>query len=61
MARHDSAVRHGGDLLHGPYARVPEWRRREALEITDAFGFGEIFGDDPEPDVDAARRLWARG
>lgn len=60
MARHDSAVRHGGDLLHSPYARVPESKRREALEITDAFGFGEIFGDDPVPDVDAARHLWAR-
>lgn len=61
MARHDSAVRHGGDPLRDPYQRIPSSRRREALEITDAFGFGDVFGDDPVPDGDAARRLWARG
>lgn len=59
MARHDSAVRHGGDALREPFARVPDARRREALEITDAFGFGDIYGDDPVPDVEAARRRWA--
>jgi Sulfotransferase family len=61
MARHDSAVRHGGDSLNDPFSRVPAAQRREALEIVSALGFGDIYGDDPLPDFDAARRLWGKG
>lgn len=60
MARHDSAVRHGKDSLRDPFSRVPEAQRREALEIVAAMGFGDVYGNDPLPDFDAARRLWGR-
>ena len=58
MARADSAVRHGGDLLAAPFMAVTSDQRRQAMEICAAFGLDDIYGDDPLPNVAAARRRW---
>jgi len=58
MASADFARRQAGELLSAPFGAVAPDQRREALEICAAFGFADIYGDDPYPDVECARRRW---
>ncbi|HEX5016218.1 MAG TPA: sulfotransferase, partial [Actinomycetes bacterium] len=61
MARTDSVVKHGGDVVVDAYNRVPEETRRQVLEVVEACGFGELYGDDPVPNVDVIERYWKSG
>jgi hypothetical protein len=41
-------------------ASVNAMQRRQAVDVIERLGFGEVFGDDPMPDAVAAHRLWAQ-
>ncbi len=61
MAHTDSVVRRGGDVVVDAYNRVPPETRREVLEVVDACGLGDLYGDDPMPDFDAIELFWKAG
>jgi hypothetical protein len=61
MAHADSVVRHGGDAVTDSFARVDASTRRQVLDVVAACGLGDLYGDDPRPDVEAIDRLWRSG
>ena len=60
LARDDSAVRRGEDLVTGWTTHVDDADLRGAAALLDAFGLSEVYSTDPVPDGAAGRRLLAR-
>ena len=61
MARADSVVRHGGDVVTEAFRRVPQATRQQVLEVVEACGLGALYGDDPLPDHAAIDQYWRSG
>ena len=40
--------------------RIEGAQRRSAVSVISRLGFGEVYSDDPMPDIEAAQRLWAQ-
>jgi len=60
LARAESAVHQGDDLLTGWTRYVTDAERGRAQELATAFGLGDVYGSDVRPDTEAGRRLLAR-
>jgi hypothetical protein len=59
LARAESAVMHGGDLLSGWRKALSTDEISSGLALVDALGLGSVYGADPRPDAAAGRALLA--
>ena len=61
LARAESAVVQGGDLLGGWQRSLSPDEIRAGVEVVAAMGLGAVYGGDPRPDAGAGRALLASG
>ena len=59
LARPDSAVQSGGDLVGSWRSRLSEDQMGTAVEILRAFGLADVYGREAMPDTAAGQRLLA--
>lgn len=59
LARVESAVVQGGDLLSGWQRSLSQDEITAAADLVAAMGLGDVYGRDPRPDADAGRALLA--